>query len=457
MKLLHRIRGTGSGMGRALVPGAAAFAVVLAGCETDSLVNLEDPDLITLPTVQDTANIETLRNGVLFEFAEAYSGPANNNATPGIVGVSGLMADELWYASTFSDMRNVDARAIQRTDGAIEDVFFGLHRARNLANQADAMYAQSSRQGSADHAMMVNYSAFASVLLAENFCSGVPVSEAPLGEALVFGASQTTDEILNGAIARFDEAIALAQGAGSDDQLNLARVGKARALLALGRFDDAAAVAAAVPDDFEFAVTYADVTTASNNGVYYNINSEGRSSAATNEGTNGLTFFTRGAGPYDVDPRVEVDSAGIGIGTSIPRYIQLKYPARGSDIVLASGLEARLIEAEAALDMGNSTAYLPILNDLRTDIGLPALTDPGAGEPRVLQLFEERAYWLWLTAHRLADLRRLIRHYGFTEDEVFPVGQTIFGRPYGDDVNFPIPQIEDNNPNFSGQCIDRNA
>ena len=38
-------------------------------------------------------------------------------------------------------------------------------------------------------------------------------------------------------------------------------------------------------------------------------------------------------------------------------------------------------------------------------------------------LFRERAFWLWGTAHRLGDMRRLIRHYGRTEASVHSVNQ----------------------------------
>jgi hypothetical protein len=72
--------------------------------------------------------------------------------------------------------------------------------------------------------------------------------------------------------------------------------------------------------------------------------------------------------------------------------------------------------------------------------------------------FRERALWLFLTAHRLGDMRRLIRQYGRTENTVFPSGA--YYRPqfptFGTDVTFPVPFAETNNPNFQ-QCIDRNA
>jgi hypothetical protein len=66
---------------------------------------------------------------------------------------------------------------------------------------------------------------------------------------------------------------------------------------------------------------------------------------------------------------------------------------------------------------------------------------------------------MWLTGHRLGDMRRLIRQYARTAESVFPTGDQgapIAGQSYGTDVNFIIPFDERNNPKFSG-CIDRNA
>ena len=41
----------------------------LSACNTETLVDLNNPDLITGPVVRDSANTEQLYNGVLFEFA----------------------------------------------------------------------------------------------------------------------------------------------------------------------------------------------------------------------------------------------------------------------------------------------------------------------------------------------------------------------------------------------------
>lgn len=443
--------------------GVGLLSLSLAACDTASLVELNDPDMVTGPVARDPENINELRNGATYEFARAVTGPAANNANPGIVGFVGVMTDELWYASTFPTMREVDRRDITDTNGGVTTIYQYIHRARNMADQVAAQYAEiGDPKYDEDHAMVTNLAGFSIVFLAENFCSGVPMSSTSLTGELVYGEPQTTAQLVDSAIVRFDAAIAKAQAAGSEEQEFVARIGKARALMIEGDFAGAAAEVASIPTDFNYDVVYSPNSSGQNNGVWYNINSERRSSAATEEGLNGIKFFhfdeddPEEADPV-IDPRIKVEYTGFGIGTQLPHFAQSKYDGRGAGVPLASGLEARLIEAEHALDKGNNAAYLTILNDLRADIGLPALADPGNAEARVKQFFEERARWLWLTGHRLGDLRRMVRHYGFQANSVFPTGQTIAGEPYGNDVNFPIPFQEQNNPNYTGQCIDRNA
>ena len=101
------------------------------------------------------------------------------------------------------------------------------------------------------------------------------------------------------------------------------------------------------------------------------------------------------------------------------------------------------------------------LNTLRATGIAPAIA-PLAASPTtqaaaVDMLFKERAYWLFLTGHRLGDMRRLIRQYSRTAATVFPVGNMRYrpGNTYGTDVNLVIPFIERNNPKFAG-CLDRN-
>ena len=95
--------------------------------------------------------------------------------------------------------------------------------------------------------------------------------------------------------------------------------------------------------------------------------------------------------------------------------------------------------------------------------GLPAnslapLTLEPTAAGQVDQLFHERAYWMYLTSHRLGDLRRLIKQYGRAVNAVFPNGLYFKGGTYGTDVNVPVPQQEQNNPNFTaGSCKQNEA
>lgn len=447
-----------TGRRRALAMGILALA--LTACKTETLVDLRNPDLITGGVARDPANIEQLFNGVLFEFGRAVSGAAVTNDNPGLVGISGAMADEVWYASSFNTMQDIDRRNV--TDVSNSDLtllFQRIHRARNLADRASEQLSAVGEASSARTSQVVSLAGFSFLFLAENFCSGVPVSSTSLNGELVFGGPLTTQQLLDSATARFNSALSIAGTAGATAEQNLARVGLGRVLLDAGNFTQAASTVSGVPTNFVYNVTYSESSTGQNNGVWQNINSERRSSVASGEGVNGLVFFKRGASPNTTDPRVSVDSVGRGLGTTVPFYTQHKYNTRGAAIRLATGVEARLMEAEAALSKGTSTAYLTTLNSLRSSGGVSGtLADPGNANARIRQFFQERALWLWLTGHRLSDLRRLIRQYGFSAESVFPTGQTIYGAPYGTDVNLPIPFQEKNNPNAStGQCIDRNA
>jgi hypothetical protein len=96
---------------------------------------------------------------------------------------------------------------------------------------------------------------------------------------------------------------------------------------------------------------------------------------------------------------------------------------------------------------------------LRESINLSdILTDPGTAAGRVSLLFQERAYWLFLTGHRQGDLRRLVRQYGRSPNAVYPSG--VYLAPgtgfYGTDVTAPIPSSEYINPLFQG-CQNRDA
>ena len=450
----RRARGLAAG---ALAVGSAAAAA----CHTD----VNDPGIVSPAALQSSGAIPTAIAGAVGDFAYAYAG--DNGNTEGIILLGGLRTDEWRNSDLFSTRLDVDRGTITTINGSVGAVFLNLNVARRSAETAVATLA---RVAPADyrHGLALSYDAFTYVLLAENFCSGIPFTELQSnGSSFSYGQPLTTQQVLQIAKARFDTAVAIAEKAAVDTTVTaatqasaqlvayLARVGRARALVGLGQYDSAAASVSLVPTAFEYDIDYSANTDRENNGVYAFNTANARWSVADSEGGNGLPFITAN------DPRVSVsDAGGTGVDNVTELFLFNKYSGFASPIPLATGTEARLIEAEAALKRRDPSTALATLNLLRSGVGLVPLTAQTDSTAQARQLFSERAFWLFATAHRLGDMRRLIRApslggYGLAFSSVFPVGPyPKGGAPYGTDANLPIPVDELNNPNFK-QCIDR--
>lgn len=431
--------------------GGALVALGATACSPDKLLRVEDIDVLDPSRLNTKEALPTLLAGSLSAFQIAYSGAGDlsNGGHEGMINMSALLTDEFIHAETFPDRQSVDVRSIAPGNGSVKGVFFDLAQARALADLTSNRY-NTFDQGVEGHSETLSLSGYAYVLFAEDFCSGVPFSTLT-DDGVDFGQPQSRQEILTIALAKFDSALTFALDNENEDLANLARVGRGRVLLNQGNFAQAAAAVTAVPTGFTYAVEGSDNSTRQNNGIWnYTVNFFGFS-VPDREGTNGMPWRTAN------DERVEwVNSGDVGFDGETPFYIQQKYPDIDSDVALASGIEARLIEAEAALQGGNATAAFSTLNSLRAAAGLGTLATPTTATARIDALFRERAFWLYLTAHRLGDMRRLVRQYGRSESTVFPVGDYHKGGEYGSDVNFPVSSDERNNPNFEA-CLDRSA
>ena len=429
----------------------AALPFLLVACNPDTVLDVKDPDVVRPGTLNGKGSLPALRNGVLGSFQIAYSGGADlsNNGHEGIINLGGLFADELINAETFSDRVNLDARRVTAANGTMVALFLDLSRARAAASAAARKYAALD-PGTAGHAEMIAIDAYAHVLFGEHYCSGVPFSTITDSEELVYGAPQTRDEMFATAIAKFDSVITMATALQDPALEGLGRVGKGRALVNLARWSDAAAAVASVPTDFAYTVEASTNSDRQKNGIWHYFTNAGAFSVADREGGVGLPYVS------DDDARVgPLDTGGPGFDTETELIVSTKYEDATTPTVLANGIEARLIEAEAALRAGNSGTLITTLNALRASASLSPLADPGTQSAREDLLFKERAYWLFLTAHRLGDMRRLLRQYGRAANTVFPTGAYFKGGDYAPEVNIPVSADERNNPNFQG-CIDRN-
>jgi hypothetical protein len=175
-----------------------------------------------------------------------------------------------------------------------------------------------------------------------------------------------------------------------------------------------------------------------------------------------------------MDPRVpwhrDPDQPN-GFDPEYALYKSKRHYAYGAGVPLATGVEARLIQAEAALNAGDGAGMIGYLNDLRADwldlmllmfpgadldyaATLPPLTDPGDDATRRDLLFYERAFWLFGTGQRQGDMRRLVRQYGLSQSAVYPSGPFHKGGNHGSDITFPLDFDEEgNNPHYQhSQC-----
>jgi starch-binding outer membrane protein, SusD/RagB family len=456
---------------RALASTLVAATAILAACEPNRLLSVNDKDNVTSGSINSKAGLPFLFAGAVQTFQIAYSGAGDesNNGHEGHINMTGIFTDELFDLETFPTRQQVDARNTLPTNVSLKALFSDLAAARAAAEKADAGYAKFDPTNPT-WPRSLDYSAYTYLMFAEYYCDGVPFSNLADNGQVVFGVPLTRAQIRAIVVTKFDSALALGAAAVSADSaagnsiatdsavIYLARVGKARILVDSGDFADAATIAATVPPGFVYLVENSTNAPVEFNGIW-NYNIAGNFfGVADIDGTNGLDFISAG------DPRVlTLDTGAPGAINSGPNFVQsLLYPQPSSNSVLASGLEAQLIIAEAQLKgaaPGGVGGWATTLNTLRTNAGMLALTPDStltaSPDLRVDVMFRERAFWMFLTGHRMEDMRRLVRQYSRAANTVFPIGLTAIGLPIQNDVDFPVSEDEQNNPNFHG-CIDRN-
>jgi hypothetical protein len=316
---------------------------------------------------------------------------------------------------------------------------------------------------------------FAEMQMAQDFCNGIPLSDAST-PVPVNGTPLKVAEVFGRAIASYDSALALVPDAAAAavDINRAARIGKARALLGLDSVAAAAALvtAALVPTTYSYDITHSVVGGA--NAIWGQGASQRRYTVSDSLEGNAHNLLVKNVIPFFSlkDPRLPVtytvstkgDTTKSQDGFTFSRTTTLYGQLTSAAIV--NGVDARLVQAEARLRANDYAGMNAILNALRlappkvgevqaTAAQLPPLAVPTTAAEAETQLFREKALWTFGRGQRLGDLRRLVRFYGHTADNTFPVGTHYRGGEYGADVNMPVPKDEEkNNPNFNG-CIDR--
>lgn len=449
-------------------PAAAllvAATMTTTGCERlrEDLLAADDPDIINPSTVTSAEAADALRIGALARFRSATAGDE------GPWQDGGLLVDEWKSSNTFSQHNETDQRQVQESNSVIQGMLRLVYRSRTNAREAILALEKYKPAPVANIAQMYFVIGFSELMLAENFCNGTPLGDASTG-APEYGPPLTNAEVFAIALAHFDTALAKATATDTFavSVRHAASVGKARALLGLGRFTDAATAVANVPSNYQWRVTFS-LTAGSNNLWSLNTNAKrftvGDSFDVGGIITNALPFASAG------DPRIPVTGtsggtspAGKGFDT-FTNFVFQRIWGRTDPAPVVSGLDARLIEAEVKLRANDITGMMAGLNALRAsaqNLGalntpvMAALPTPANQQAAIKLYFREKAFWTFGRGQRLSDLRRLVRQYGLTQDQVFPMGQFFKGGTYSSDVNLPVTVDEQNNPEFVS-CLDRKA
>jgi len=449
--------------------GLAALAACQNGV-TDTLLEATDPDLINPGNLDSPEGADAIRIGALYRFSRMTGGLESTWL------FGGELADEFTSTTTFTENDQADARNIKDDNGTMLPMYREVNRVRTATNQAIAALTKFRPTQTANIGEMYFARGFAEMQLAQDFCNGIPLSDAS-GADVEYGSPLPVKDVFERALASFDAALTAANGTDTFSQLiaNAARVGRARALLGLNRITEAAAAVAAVPTTFSYNHTYLQVSgdnqmwSWSNGSFRYSLGDSAEGNARNYLVKNALPFFSAN------DPRIK-GSYTIRTVAGKPDTLKAQdgqtffkgntlYASREAPTVVVSGVDARLIQAEERLRASDIAGMMTILNALRASpqnlggLTTPVMTPlaaPATQDAAIDLYFREKAFWTFGRGQRLGDLRRLVRQYQRAPGNVFPTGDFFKGGLYGGDMNLPIPQAEFNNQNFKG-CLDRNA
>lgn len=444
----------------------SAFAFInLMACSIDGIVSVEDPDGKVRELHPDY--VKSKAGGVALYYSSVSS---LRSGLSDAARVSALMTDEIQampaggatpltpsnYLSEDRRTRRFDEFGVSYfSSSSSNDAYRRLHSARIKASQARTLLSEYGDTTTIPFlANSYAIEGYAIVLLAELFCSGIPLTNIPFEGSVEYTSGYPTDSLLAIASILFDSALSFDHD--STHFRTLARVGNGRANLGLGRFEKALTVVEGVEaEDSAFRINYTGLNTPGTDrqdNMFW-LHGEDTLQVENQEGGVGLSWVAED--PINQDPRIP-----IGYMVSNPSIVrQKKFDGSEVSVVLADWMHAKMIQSEASLNLNGfgGGEWMVFLNEARRKIGLSDTTDPGSPDDRVNLLFRERAFWFWLTGTRQGDMRRLVKHYGRSPYSVYPNGVYEQGSStgfYGDVFVVSTPTAEkDLNYKYTG-CDD---
>jgi hypothetical protein len=437
-------------------------SLVIAGCDVkQQLLQPQQPQVIAPGDVQSATGADGLYTGALGRFRLALNGGNNNQEE--LWAFEGLMTDEFKSGDTFSQRNDADQRQTQSNDGVLLPIYNAVQQSRGFARTAINSLVAYEPDQKAKIGEMYFLMGMMETQLGQAFCNGIPLGETVNG-APVYTAPLSNADVFKTAIARFDTALTYLTGtdAATVNVKNAVLIAKGRAQVDLAQFAAAAATVASIPANYQYLITYSQ-TTQDNEWWQMQSNTKrytvGDSVDVTGVIKNHIPFASA------KDTRVPVTITGKKSFDNTTPYFEAGLWARDDAIALVSGLDAQLITAESKLNAADYTGMMTILNSLRAapptlgifkPAAMAALPVPATQSDAINVFFREKAFWQFGRGERLSDMRRLVRQYQRTADQVYPTGAFHKNGQYGANVAFPVPDAEKTNTLFTG-CIDTKA
>ncbi len=252
------------------------FTAILMGqtaCSASDLVSntalpphILDPDAVKTP-----AGARAAYNGALIAFA----GAVGQSGLSSFVGISGLLADELQPSAPLqspidinmfptSSGAAIDNRLIPDNDFSpdaqlrttdLRGTYTQLQGVRARTREAAGMlrkYAPTFPKDLIGHLYVVE--GMAELFLGELFCSGIPLSTLNFEANYTLTRGYSSIEVFQHARALFDSALVYATD--STRIIHFAKIGRARALLALNDYAAAANAVSGIPTTYTYSTSY---------------------------------------------------------------------------------------------------------------------------------------------------------------------------------------------------------
>ena len=368
----------------------------------------ENPMAITEDGLTNEAAIQALVNGVIGDYDQSYQRSAL---------YAGLLSDEIMASGSWSWWHDADDRGFIDVDAPTGDLMAityhwwrPLSRARYLAEETYGRIQEHiPNPGQTEMAAItLLYAGMAYRDAGEYFCQAAYDGGPPVAPAQSLALAEE----------RLTDAIGVANAAGVDSIAHMAHLVRGRVRLATGDLSGALADAQAVPDGFQWFAHFRNASGETNDMVYqlnYRV-----------EATIQDPYHDMG------DPRVPVLETGLkGADNLTPRWDQQKLDRFGN-MPMGTWQEARLIQAEVLLSQGQVAAAIGLMNEVREDCGMNALSTSMTAGEAMEALRHERMAELFLMGQRMLYLRRW---------NLFPAGW--------EGESSPLPRsVTDNNPNF---------